>query len=222
MTANVRSTARLLAVISAILGCALLTAGPAHAADPARVVCDDGSAGGIDGHTAESECATIIAELTALGCTVDPSDEPNGAQDTLTVDCSAAAPTHSFVRKFTAVAGVVPRLGTLTKSEPKREIIYSEAKEFSCLTASWSVGYSAAEAENERVCGADVARQVNAWSEGYHNSFSGDPRWDNIHTTVRCNSLNSLHHAREYGPLFDVTTSGTMKCTLLVWGVDLR
>lgn len=91
MTPNIRSTARLLAVLGTVLGCAPLVAGSARAADPARVVCDDGSAGGIDGHTDGSECATLIAELTDAGCAVSPSDEPTGAPDTLTVDCSAAS-----------------------------------------------------------------------------------------------------------------------------------
>lgn len=95
-SARRRRTGRLVSLLLTLASLCLVgvtITAPAAAADDDTFVtttsCNDGSPGGMDGFTGDSDCANRIA-LVEDDCTIAHSDAPGGATDTLTTTCTWA------------------------------------------------------------------------------------------------------------------------------------
>lgn len=67
-----------------------------------------------------------------------------------------------------------------------------------------------------------LKREAEEWADTYHAYYLADVRFGSIRTSIRCDAATITHRSLQYGPLFDVTTTGRMRCTLVVWGVTTQ
>jgi hypothetical protein len=210
-----RAVGGLLAGLGIVAG-AVLAAAPATAAEPTRIACDDGSPGGIGGHTAGSQCARFIEELTSAGCTYTESDEPGGPEDTLTADCSAAAPDRTEFQDLGDPA--VQRVqGALTKATQSRQVIDSYERTFTCTGSGLALDVSSARTQAVDNCEAALVGLVNAWSAGNYDAYAASPLYRNVLVSTRCGTAEFNGQVKNVAGLVLAATAGTMRCTLLVW-----
>jgi hypothetical protein len=199
-----------------ILAGAVLAAAPATAAEPTRIACDDGSPGGIGGHTADSQCATFIQELTAAGCTYTESDEPGGPEDTLTADCSAAAPDRTEFQDLGNPA--VQRVqGALTKATQARKVVDRYARTFTCTGSGLALDAASARTQAVDDCEAALVGLTNAWSAGTYDAYVASPLYRDVLVSTRCGTAEFNGQVKQVAGLVLAATAGTMRCTLLVW-----